>query len=356
MRAMLLGAIGPLGPDASPLHLADLPIPKPGRAEVRLKLSACGVCHTELDEVEGRVATAKLPIVLGHQAVGYVDELGPSATRHHEGDRVGVGWIHHSSGDADENLSPEFRATGRDADGGYAEYMTVPEDYAYPIPPEFSDIEAAPLLCAGGVGYRALRLARLSDGQPLGLTGFGGSAHLVLQLAKHLYPSSPVFVFARDADQQQFARQLGADWAGDIEARAPEPAAAIIDTTPAWRPVLEALRNLKPGGRLVINAIRKEDGDRAVLATLSYPEHLWLEKEIKTVANVTRWDIAEFLPLAAEVPLKPEVQLYALADANQALRDLKYGTIRGAKVLTMDTAGNRLPRARSIPRRARAAR
>jgi propanol-preferring alcohol dehydrogenase len=341
MRAMLLNAVGPFGRSASPLQRADLPLPKPGPTDVLLRLAACGVCRTELDEIEGRVATAKLPIVLGHQAVGYVEARGDGARRHRIGDRVGVGWIHHSSGEQDENLSPEFRATGRDVDGGYAEYMIVPEDYAYPIPRLFSDVEAAPLLCAGGVGYRALKLTRLRDGEPLGLTGFGASAHLVLKLARHLYPRSSIYVFARDSAQQAFARELGADWAGDTTGRPPEPLTAIIDTTPAWRPVLEALRNLRPGGRLVINTIRKEDADRNSLATLRYPEHLWLEKEIKTVANVTRHDIEEFLRLAAEVPLKPEVQLYPLEDANEALRDLKYGVIRGAKVLVMDPAVTR---------------
>jgi propanol-preferring alcohol dehydrogenase len=338
MRAMVLRAVAPLGQRDAPLERAAVPVPEPGPTEVRLRLAACGVCHTELDEIEGRVPTAKLPIILGHQAVGHVERIGRRVTRHREGDRVGVGWIHHSSGSVDENLSSGFRATGRDVDGGYAEYMVVPEDYAYPIPRAFSDVEAAPLLCAGSVGYRALRLARLRDGEPLGLTGFGASAHLVLQLARHLYPRSSVCVFARDAAQQAFARELGASWAGDTAARPPEPLAAIIDTTPAWRPMLEALRSLRPGGRLVINAIRKEDADRGTLATLSYPEHLWLEKEIKTVANVTQHDIREFLPLAAEVPLKPEVQLCALEDANEALRDLKYGAIRGAKVLVMDAA------------------
>jgi alcohol dehydrogenase, propanol-preferring len=337
MRAMLLSAIGPLTSSSSPLCLGDLPLPEPRPHEVRLRLTACGVCHTEIDEIEGRVAVARLPIVLGHQAVGYVERLGAEATRHRLGDRLGVGWIHHSSGGADENLHRDFRATGRDVDGGYAEYLTVPEGYAYPIPQAFSDTEAAPLLCAGSVGYRALRLTELEDGEPLGLTGFGASAHLVLQVAKHRYPQSPVYVFARDPRQRELAEQLGADWSGPIEARAPEPLAAIIDTTPAWRPVLEALRNLRPGGRLVINAIRKEDADRDVMARISYADELWLEKEIKTVANVTGADIAEFLPLAAVVPLRPEIEVYALEDANEALRDLKFGAARGAKVLAMDS-------------------
>jgi propanol-preferring alcohol dehydrogenase len=333
MRAMVLRTLAPLTPEASPLCLAEWPRPDPAPGELRVAVSVCGVCHTELDEIEGRTAPARLPMILGHEIVGRVDAAGDGADQRRIGERAGVGWIHHSSGGDEENLSPAFRATGRDVYGGYAEYMTVPEAYAYPIPDVFSDAEAGPLLCAGGVGYRALRLSGLEDGQALGLTGFGGSAHIVLQLVRHLYPASPVFVFARDAEQREFARQLGAAWAGDTEQRAPRPLDAIIDTTPAWLPVLEALNNLKPGGRLVINAIRKEDGDKDRMAGISYHEQLWMEREIKTVANVTRRDIAEFLPLAARVPIKPEVQLYPLEDANRALRELKFGPIRGAKVL-----------------------
>jgi propanol-preferring alcohol dehydrogenase len=265
--------------------------------------------------------------------VGRVDKLGVGAARFRIGDRVGVGWIHSSSGAEDENLSPCFCATGRDADGGYAEYMTVPEGYAYPIPAVFSDVEAAPLLCAGAVGYRSLRLTGIKHGQSLGLTGFGGSAHLVLQLVRHLYPSTKVYVFARDSEARAFALSLGAVWAGDTPERAPVALDAIIDTTPAWRPVVEALANLKPGGRLVINAIRKEERDKEALLALSYGDHLWLEKEVKSVANVTHWDIAQFLPIAAEIPLRPEVQTYPLEDANRALLELKHGPVRGAKVL-----------------------
>ena len=217
--------------------------------------------------------------------------------------------------------------------GGYAEYMTVPEAYAYPIPEVFPDVEAAPLLCAGGVGYRSLRLTKLEDGQVLGLTGFGGSGHLVLQLARHLYPSSPVFVFARSEREREFARELGAAWCGTTDAAPPEPPHAIIDTTPAWKPVLAALECLRPGGRLVINAIRKENADRGLMASIDYERHLWQEKEIKSVANVTGRDIAEFLPVAAAVPLHVGVETYALEEANAALNDLRRGHVRGAKVL-----------------------
>jgi len=333
MRAMVINRIVDLGEEEAPLDLVERANPDPGRGEVRIKVSACGVCHTELDEIEGRTAPPRLPVVPGHEVVGRVDRVGDGTTRFVIGDRVGVGWIHSSTGSDDENLSPRFRATGRDVDGGYAEYMTVPETYAYRIPEVFSDAQAAPLLCAGGVGYRSLRLAGIENGQSLGLTGFGGSAHIVLQLARHLYPSSKVFVFARDRQARAFALELGAVWAGNTVDRPPEPLHAIIDTTPAWKPVVEALANLRPGGRLVINAIRKEDGDKDHLLRLTYRDHLWLEKEIKSVANVTHWDIAEFLPIAAEIPLRPRVQTYRLEEANRALLELKRGPVRGAKVL-----------------------
>jgi propanol-preferring alcohol dehydrogenase len=275
-------------------------------------------------------------VVLGHEVIGRVESLGEGVTKLKKGDRVGVGWIHSSSGERDENLSPEFRATGRDVNGGYAEYMTVPEDYVYIIPNLFSDEQAAPLLCAGAVGYRALKLSNVQDGDLLGLTGFGGSAHLVLQLARHVFPSTKVYVFARDPAAREFALELEAEWAGDTIDRSPTRLHAIIDTTPAWKPVVEALNNLRPGGRLVINAIRKEDIDKDYLLNLSYDKHLWLEKEIKSVANVTHQDIGEFLPLAAEIPINPAIKTYKLEEANRALVELKRNRIRGAKVLVMD--------------------
>jgi propanol-preferring alcohol dehydrogenase len=333
MKAMVIDRIVSLEDQDAPLSARELPVPEPGAGEIRIKISACGVCHTELDEIEGRTAPPRLPVVPGHEVVGRLDKRGAGATRFDIGERVGVGWIHSSSGSADENLSPGFRATGRDVDGGYAEYMTVPETYAYPIPDRFSDADAAPLLCAGGVGYRSLKLARISDGQSLGLTGFGGSAHLVLQLARHLYPNTEVCVFARDPEARAFALELGAVWAGDTAERSPVALHAIVDTTPAWKPVVEALANLRPGGRLVINAIRKEERDKAQLLRINYHDHLWMEKEIKSVANVTRQDIAEFLPIAAEIPLRPQVETYLLEEANRALLELKRGPVRGAKVL-----------------------
>lgn len=335
MKAMLLHGIVSLNNTAAPLQFAEVPTPTPGPGEVLLQVSVCGVCHTELDEIEGRVAPSKLPIILGHQVVGRVAALGRGTAKLQPGDRVGVGWIHSSTGDKLENLSPEFRATGRDANGGYAEFMTVPEDYAYPIPPTLSDEHAAPLLCAGAIGYRALKLTQLVDGQRLGLTGFGGSAHLVLQLARRMFPNSEVYVFARDASARAFARQLGAVWAGDTADRPPRPLHAIIDTTPAWKPVVEAMKSLAPGGRLVINAIRKEEADKNYLQHLNYHQDLWMEREVKSVANITQHDIREFLPLAADIPITPTVETYPLEDANRALMELKYGRIRGAKVLVV---------------------
>jgi propanol-preferring alcohol dehydrogenase len=201
------------------------------------------------------------------------------------------------------------------------------------IPDEFQDTEAAPLLCAGAIGYRALKLTGLADGDFLGLTGFGASGHLVLQLAKHLFPNSPVYVFARSGRERDFAIELGADWSGDIGDAPPHHLHAIIDTTPAWKPVVAALAVLRPGGRLVINAIRKERGDQSLLGLMSYEDHLWLEKELKSVANITHKDIAEFLPIAARIPIRVETETYALEDANEALRDLRAGHVRGAKVL-----------------------
>ena len=333
MRAMLLSEVVCLDENPAPLVLAELPEPTPGDGEILVRVAVCGVCHTELDEIEGRTRPPLLPVVPGHEIIGHVAGFGTGCCRFSEGQRVGIGWIHSSTGEADENLSSRFRATGRDADGGYAEYVVVPERYAYPIPDAFSDAEAAPLLCAGGVGYRSLKLAAIRDGEVLGLTGFGGSGHLVLQLAKHLYPSSRVFVFARSAKARAFALELGADWAGDTSDPPPAAPHAIIDTTPAWRPVLAALACLRPGGRLIINAIRKEDRDRELMASIRYEDHLWMEKELKTVANVTSADLEEFLPIAAQIPLHVEVERYALEDANEALLALRSGDVRGAKVL-----------------------
>ena len=338
---MLLQRITDVRENPHPLTLQDIPIPKPQKGEVLIKVSACGVCHTELDEIEGRTPPSQFPMVLGHQVVGRVEKTGSRLHKMKTGQRVGVAWIFSSCGQCshclagNENLCPDFKATGRDAHGGYAEYMTVPEDFAFPVPDVFSDVQAAPLLCAGAIGYRSLRLTNTQDGQNLGLTGFGASAHLVLKLVRFKYPNMRVFVFARSEKERAFARELGAVWTGDTGDQAPQLLDAIIDTTPVWKPVLEALKNLKPGGRLVINAIRKEDVDKEYLQKLDYPEHLWMEKEIKSVANVARRDVSEFLEIAAQIPIFPEVQEYSLEEANQAIYELKTAKIRGAKVLSI---------------------
>jgi propanol-preferring alcohol dehydrogenase len=342
MKALILRGVSNFRENRNPLELVDLPEPVPREGEVLVRISACGVCHTELDEIEGRTPPPSFPIILGHQAVGRIAGRGKNATRFLEGERVGVGWIFSACGSCDpclagdENLCDTFVATGRDAHGGYAQFMTVPEKFAYSIPDLFSDAEAAPLLCAGAIGYRSLRLANLKDGRNLGLTGFGASAHLVLKMARHKYPNSRVYVFARSVKEQDFARELGAVWAGNTDDEPPEKLHAVIDTTPAWKPVVEALKNLVCGGRLVINAIRKEEVDKDYLLKLQYPRHLWLEKEIKSVANVARTDISEFLALAAAIPIRPEVQEFSLAEANKALVELKEAKIRGAKVLRVE--------------------
>jgi propanol-preferring alcohol dehydrogenase len=339
MKAMVLDHTCDLTVNKTPLELVEMPIPVPKEKEVLINVSACGVCHTELDEIEGRTPPPHFPIILGHQVVGRVVEMGKGAKNVKIGDRVGVAWIHSACGtckfcrEGNENLCSDFKATGRDAHGGYAQYMTVGEDFVYIIPREFSDSEAAPLLCAGAIGYRSLTLTNMSEGENLGLTGFGASAHLVLKMMKHKLPNSKVFVFARSEEEREFARELGAVWVGDTTDESPEKLHSIIDTTPVWKPVVEALKNLEKGGRLVINAIRKESIDNEYLLKLDYPIHLWWEKEIKSVANVARSDVSEFLHLAAEIPIKPEVQEFPLEEANRALVEIKEKKIRGAKVL-----------------------
>jgi propanol-preferring alcohol dehydrogenase len=347
MKSMLLREITSLPQNATPLSFEEIAEPLLGEGEVLIRVTRCGVCHTELDEIEGRTPPPQLPVVLGHQVVGEIVEGSGDFSRLVTTEvvttrtRVGVAWIASACGHChqclagNENLCAEFKATGRDVNGGYAEYMKVRADFVHPIPDAFTDSEAAPLLCAGAIGYRSLRLSNLQNGQHLGLMGFGGSNHLVLKMAKHKFPNAKVFVFSRNAEEREFALSLGAAWAGGIDQNPLEGLDAVIDTTPAWSPVSEALKRLSPGGRLVVNAIRKEKSDQQVLSQLDYPSQLWMEKEIKSVANVTRADVREFLQLAAEANLKPEFQEYELKDANTALLEMKQGKIRGAKVLTI---------------------
>lgn len=339
MRALQISRIGPVGQGSPPLEMVNVARPTPGPGEVLIRVHVCAICHTELDEIEGRTPPPSLPMIPGHQVVGTVEAHGPDTVTPAMGTRVGVAWIFHACGrchfclSGRENLCPDFLATGRDRPGGYAEYMTAPAEFAYPIPDSLADDQAAPLLCAGAIGLRSLKLSQLENGQTLGLTGFGGSNHLVLKAARNLYPDGRILVWARNPDERQLALKLGATWAGDTDDTPPVLADAIIDTTPVYRTVLAALRYLAPGGRLVINAIRKETHDAELLAGLDYESQLWHEKEIKTVANVTRQDVSDFLELAARLCIRPETQTYSFGEANYALQELKTGRIHGAKVL-----------------------
>ncbi len=330
MKAMILRGISPV--ENEPLKMEEIPDPSPGPEQILVRISACGICHTELDEIEGRLPP-KLPIVLGHQIVGTVLRLGSGATRFHAGDRVGIAWIHSACGKCpfckggNENLCLEFRGTGCHAHGGYAQFTVVSEDFAYLIPERFSDTQATPLLCAGAIGYRDLILSGIKRGQTLGLFGFGASAHIVIQLAR--YWGCNVFVFTRGETHRNLAKKLGASWAGGPEDDPPGKVHCAIDFTPVGETVPRALRVLEKGGRLVLAVIRK----RNPIPPLDYAKLLWDEKEIKSVANVTRKDAREFLSLAAEIPIIPEVQEFKLGEANQALILLKQGRIQGAGVL-----------------------
>jgi propanol-preferring alcohol dehydrogenase len=318
-----------------PLQEADLAVPLPSENQILVRTLVCGVCHTDLDEAEGRLTPAKLPIVLGHQVVAVVADRGKAAGKFKTGERVGITWLYSACGKCsfcqagNENLCDAARWTGKDADGGYAEYMVVPEDFAYRIPEGFSDAEAAPLLCAGVIGYRSLRLADIADGQIIGLFGFGASAHIVIQIIRYKFPNSPVFVFTKTAEHAKLAESLGAAWTGRSGDQPPAKLNRAMDFTPAGECVRDAMAALEKGGRLVINAIRKE----TPVPAMDYAKYLWQEKELKSVANVTRQDAEEFLPLAAQIPIMPTVEEFPLADANEALIRMKHSKLRAAAVL-----------------------
>lgn len=333
MKAMVLKKISPI--EDRPLEIAELPTPTPDENQILIKVSVCGACHTDLDEVEGRLRPTRLPIALGHQVVGKVADRGNAVTKFDLGDRVGVTWLYWACGrcsfckTANENLCEQGKWTGKDVDGGYAEYMVVGENYAYNIPEEFSDSHTAPLLCAGVIGYRTLRLAEIVDGQTIGLFGFGASAHIVIQIIKHKFPNSPVFVFTKTAEHARLAESLGAVWTGRSGDQPPRKLNKAMDFTPVGECTRDALAVLEKGGRLVINAIRKE----TPVPPLDYAEYLWLEKEIKSVANVTRQDAEQFLPLAAQIPIMPTIEEFPLAQANDVLISLKHSRLRAAAVL-----------------------
>ena len=337
MKAWLIREVGELSSEN--FIFGEVENPKVNLDEILIKVKACGVCHTELDEIEGRAKPSLLPVIPGHQIVGEVVAVGEEVKKFKPGDWAGAGWIYSTCGKCEfckrglENLCPEFKGTGKDAHGGYAEYFKIKENYAFKLPSVKEPEKLAPLFCAGSIGYRALKLSGLKNGEILGLIGFGASNHLVLKMAKALYPDSPVFVFARNQEQRKMALKLGADMAFDIEEEPKEYPHALIDTTPVWRPPFYLLRYLRPGGRLVINAIRKEDYDKEFLLGLSYERDLWLEKEVKSVANITRSDIEEFLQVVEKAQIEPEVEIYSFDEALKALLDLKNHKIRGAKVL-----------------------
>ena len=322
--------------EQSPLVLREIatPLPKPG--EVRVRVHVCGLCHTDLHTVEGDLAPHKRPVIPGHQIVGVVDALGSGVTNYKEGDRVGIAWLHSTDGSCEycgrglENLCLNGRFTGYDVDGGYAEYSVVPAEFCYSIPDVFSDEHAAPLLCAGIIGYRSYRLAGIRPGENLGLYGFGASAHLVIQLARH--QKCNVFVFTRSEDHREHARELGAAWTGRAEDTPPEPLHAAIIFAPAGSLVREALRVLRKGGTLALAGITMSQ-----IPALDY-DLLYHEKIVRSVANATRQDGHELLQLAGEVPLKTEIEVFDLVEANQALQKLKKSEIRGAGVLRVRPA------------------
>jgi propanol-preferring alcohol dehydrogenase len=329
MRAMVLEATRRA--EESPLALRDVPLPQPGPGEIRIRVRCCGLCHTDLHTVEGDLRLPKLPVTPGHQVVGVVDATGQGVAAFRAGDRVGVPWLYSTDGTCaycrrgQENLCQNGRFTGLHADGGYAEAMIVGEQFAYPIPPRFDDAHAAPLLCAGVIGYRSLRLSGARSGDRLGLYGFGASAHIVLQMARHM--GCAVYVVTRAAAHQQLALELGAEWVGTAEAQPPAPLDAAIIFAPAGPLVPAALAALRKGGTLALAGITM-----SLIPQMDYAL-LYDERVVRSVANSTREDVRECLRLAAEVPARTEVQLFALEQANEALQALKHSGIAGAGVL-----------------------
>ena len=329
MKAMQLQQPAPI--DASPLVAVDIDLPQPGPGQVRLKIHTCGVCHTDLHIVEGELNLPHLPVIPGHQIVGTVDALGENVTMHKIGDRLGVPWLNETCGtcrycrSGKENLCENIRFTGVHVNGGFAEYTVVDEKFAYPIPPIFSDVEAAPLLCAGVVGYRSLRLSQVQPGQRLGLYGFGASAHLIIQVARHW--NCEVFVFTRSQHHRKLAESLGAVWTGGAEDDPGTLMDGSIIFAPAGWLVPEALRRLDKGGTLALGGIHMSP-----IPEMPY-DLLWHERTVQSVANSTRQDAIDFLEVAAEVPVKTETKLFELEQANETLGRLKRSEINGAAVL-----------------------
>jgi propanol-preferring alcohol dehydrogenase len=332
MRALILREPRPV--HENPLAEAEMPKPKPGPSELLLKVAACGVCHTDLHTVEGELSLPRLPLVPGHQIVARVEALGPGASRFKIGDRVGVPWLYRTCGECEyckrnlENMCEKALFTGYNVDGGYAEYTVVHENFAYGIPPAFSDVEAAPLLCAGVIGYRALKKSEVKPGGKLGLFGFGASAHVAIQIAR--YWNCEVYVFTRSSEHMELARQLGASWTGTAKDQAPSKVTNAILFAPAGDLVHDALRALDKGGTLAINAI--------YLSPIPEMEYglIYDERTVRSVTASTRADVENLLEVAGEVPIKTEVETFPLSDANRALILLKESKIRGAGALLIE--------------------
>ncbi|MBI5343600.1 MAG: zinc-dependent alcohol dehydrogenase family protein [Deltaproteobacteria bacterium] len=332
MNAMLLREVRPI--EASPLSLAEVPLPSPGPGEIRVKVSACGICRTDLHVIEGDLPPVRMPLIPGHQVVGTVDRQGEGATRFPAGTRVGIAWLRHTCGacafcrSGKENLCEAPLFTGYHRDGGFAEYAVVPEAFAYALPPAFPDAEAAPLLCAGIIGYRALRRADLPPGGKLAIYGFGSSAHIVIQLALHR--GCEVFVCTRGESHRALARKMGASWAGEDPAEMPAAADSAILFAPAGELIPPALRALKKGGTLSLAGIHMSD-----VPPMRYEECLFYEKNVRSVTANTRRDGEDLLREAAEIPIRPKVMLFPLAEANRALQMVKADPLQGTGVLTI---------------------
>jgi propanol-preferring alcohol dehydrogenase len=331
MKAMVLDSPRPI--EESPLSMKEIPVPEPGIGEVLLRVLACGACHTDLHTVEGDLELPRLPIVPGHQVVARVEKQGPQAQRFQLEDRVGVTWFHSSCGsckfcsDGKENLCPDAKFTGYDADGGYAQYMVVPEDSAFPIPDVFSDREATPLLCGGVIGYRALRLSDPKPDGNLGLYGFGNSAHVVIQVAvKRGYR---VHVFTRSKAHRELARELGAVWVGTAQDKPPQPMDSSIIFAPAGPLVLDALKMLDKGGTIALAGITMSP-----IPEMDY-SLIYGERTVRSVANTTRRDAEELLEAAAEIPIRTVVEIFPLAEANRVLKMMKHSELKAGAALVV---------------------
>jgi alcohol dehydrogenase, propanol-preferring len=332
MRAMLLRNTGEMA--GNPLVLRDIPVPEPGPGEVLVEISVCGICRTDLHVIEGELERPKLPLIPGHQAVGVIRRLGSGVTTRRLAERVGIAWLQGTCGQCQycrsgrENLCLAARFTGYQVDGGYAEYAVAPAPFAYPIPPAFSDEEAAPLLCAGIIGYRALRLSRIQPGQRLGLYGFGASAHIAIQIAHHW--RCEVYVCSLKADHRTLALDMGAAWAGEASEAPPVQLHGSIIFAPAGELVIPALRALERGGTLALAGIHMSS-----IPPIDYDRDLFGERMLCSVTANTRQDAIDLLREAAAIPIRPRTQAFPLNEANRALQSLKAGAISGAGVLVI---------------------